>query len=79
MPTRVTIPDGLWDTAQTPEGVLINWLYEDGAAVTAGAKLAEVMVEKTNFDISAPATGSLHITAKPDSVVVPGSLIGEIE
>lgn len=79
MPTRITVPDDLWDTAQTPEGVLINWLYEDGATVTAGAKVAEVMVEKTNFDICAPVAGVLRITAKPDSVVVPGSPIGEIE
>lgn len=79
MPTKITIPDDLWDSEKTPEGVLVTWLYEDGAAVTAGKKVAEIMVEKTNFDISAPATGILRKAAQPDSVVVPGTFIGEIE
>jgi pyruvate/2-oxoglutarate dehydrogenase complex dihydrolipoamide acyltransferase (E2) component len=47
--------------------------------VEAGAKVAELMVEKTVFDITAPAAGELHILVPKDGVVRPGTLIGRID
>lgn len=73
------MPEGLWDTSKIPEGIVGNWFYRDGSRVEAGAKIAELMVEKTVFDIAAPVAGRLHILVPKDGVVKPGTLIGRID
>ncbi len=73
------MPEELWDTGRTPEGIVGNWFYRDGSTVDAGAKVAELMVEKTVFDIEAPAAGQLRILVPKDGVVRPGTLIGRID
>ena len=75
----VAVPEGLWDTSKTPEGIVANWFYRDGCTVEAGAKIAELMVEKTVFDVAAPAAGQLRILIPKDGVVRPGTLIGRID
>lgn len=77
--TEIRVPEGLWDVATVPEGVVITWFFDDGAAVDAGAVVAEIMVEKTQYQIEAPASGRLQIQAPVDSAVVPGSVIGMLE
>ena len=64
----IAVPEGLWDTSKTPEGVVANWFYRDGSTVEAGAKIAELMVEKTVFDIAAPAAGELAALLRPGEV-----------
>ncbi len=76
--TEVRVPEGLWDAAKTPEAVIVNWYYLDGAAVEAGVTLVEIMVEKTQFEIVAPAAGTLQILAAPETVVTPGTVIGRL-
>ena len=73
------MPEELWDTGRTSEGIVGNWFYRDGSTVDAGAKVAELMVEKTVFDIEAPAAGQLRILVPKDGVVRPGTLIGRID
>ena len=41
----IAVPEGLWDTSKTPEGIVANWFYRDGSTVEAGAKVAELMME----------------------------------
>ncbi len=76
--TEVRIPEGLWDSRKTPEAVVVNWFYRDGATVEAGAPLLEIMVEKTQLEITAPASGRLTILARPETVVTVGAVIAEI-
>jgi pyruvate/2-oxoglutarate dehydrogenase complex dihydrolipoamide acyltransferase (E2) component len=76
---EVAIPRGLWDVAKTPEGILANWFYADGSAVSAGATIAEIMVEKTTFEITAPQSGQLHITVPKDGVVRPGTVVARVD
>ncbi len=76
--TEVRVPEGLWDAAKTPEAVIVNWYYADGAVVEAGVTLVEIMVEKTQFEIVAPAAGTLQILAAPETVVTPGPVIGRL-
>ena len=76
---EVRIPDGLWDTSVVAEGVVSTWFFDEGAEVDAGSVVATIMVEKTEYDIEAPASGKLHITIQPDEPVVPGSVIAEIK
>lgn len=73
------MPAGLWDTRVVPEGVVSNWYYDEGAEVEEGVVLAVIMVEKTEYDIVAPVSGKLHITAETDAVVVPGSELGRVQ
>jgi pyruvate/2-oxoglutarate dehydrogenase complex dihydrolipoamide acyltransferase (E2) component len=75
----VAVPDGLWDTQKIPEGIVANWFLRDGSAVKAGATIAELMVEKTTYEIAAPTAGRLHILIPKDGVVRPGTVIGRIE
>jgi pyruvate/2-oxoglutarate dehydrogenase complex dihydrolipoamide acyltransferase (E2) component len=75
----IVIPTDLWDTAKTPEGVVANWFYADDSAVPAGATVAELMVEKSTFEIVAPNAGQLHIVVAKDGVVKPGTVIGRVD
>lgn len=76
---EVRIPDRLWDTAKVPEGIVANWFYADGSQIATGATIAELMVEKTTYDIKAPTAGTLKIAIKKDGVVTPGSVIAQID
>ena len=75
----VVVPEGLWDTQKVPEGVVANWFARDGNAVAAGATIAELMVEKATYEITAPVAGRLRILTAKDGVVRPGTVIGRIE
>jgi len=75
--TDITVPADLWDTEE--EGVILTWIYSSGASVEQGKVLAELMVEKAQLEITAPASGTLTILAPPDTVVRKGTVIGRIE
>lgn len=77
MTTDVTIPTDLWE-ADT-EAVITNWLVSDGAKVRKGMLIAEIMVEKSQFEVTAPADGVLTIEKQTDAIVRKGDLIGHIE
>lgn len=73
----IVIPPDLWDTDD--EGVILTWIYADGATVEKGRLITEMMVEKVQLELIAPATGRLRILAPPDTVVKKGQVIGRIE
>lgn len=77
--TDIVVPEGLWDTNVNPEGIIANWFYADGAMVSKGDVVAEIMVEKTTFDIEAPIAGVLKRNLAKDNVVRPGTVIGTID
>lgn len=73
----IVVPQDLWDTDD--EGVVLTWVYADGAVVEAGKLITELMVEKVQLELIAPASGRLKILAPPDTIVRKGQLIGTIE
>lgn len=73
----VVNPD-LWSCNILPEGILEDWPAMDGSHVNAGETVAKVRVEDAVHDLPAPATGKLQVRAPINSVVEPGSVIGEI-
>ena len=77
--TALQVPAELWDVRMVPEGVVSRWYFDEGDEVEAGTVVAVIMVEKTEYDIEAPAAGKLHILADTDAVVVPGSVLADIE
>jgi len=74
--TPITIGSDMWDGED--EGVLNTWLYANGAQVNEGDIVAEIMVEKVEMEVLAPASGTLTIVAEPESVIAKGSVIGSI-
>ncbi|GGY01578.1 hypothetical protein GCM10007160_31880 [Litchfieldella qijiaojingensis] len=73
----ITVPDDLWEGDS--EGVITAWLVNDGAEVAQGDLVAEVMVEKAQYEIEAPSTGVLSITKQEDEVVEKGETIASLE
>lgn len=56
--TYVTTSDEIWqDLEPGTEGLLDEWLVEEGDAVEAGQAIARVVLVKANHEIAAPATG----------------------
>jgi len=74
---EITVPEDLWNTED--EGVILTWIYSDGAVVEKGQLLAELMVEKAQLELVAPAGGRLRILLPADTVVRRGQVIGRIE
>ena len=74
----VVLPETLWEAEGDEEAVLVGWLAEDGAAVEAGAIVAEVMVEKVTVDVEAPASGRLEVVTPIDAAVRLGDVIAWI-
>jgi pyruvate/2-oxoglutarate dehydrogenase complex dihydrolipoamide acyltransferase (E2) component len=75
--TDLLIPEDLWDDDR--EGVIVSWIYQDGAVIEHGKVVVELMVEKAQMELSAPASGRLTILAAADAIVKRGQVIGRIE
>ncbi|WP_116473170.1 biotin/lipoyl-containing protein [Zobellella maritima] len=77
MSTAIRIPMDLWE--EQDEAVITTWLSAEGEAVATGQVIAEIMVQKIQHDILAPASGSLSILKEADEVVAKGDLIGQVQ
>lgn len=73
----VAIPMDMW--AEDMEGVISAWLFEDGDRIKEGDLIAEVMVEKTSYDLTAPASGVLRIEIAQDMSFRRGARVARIE
>jgi len=71
------IPTDMWK--EDTEAVITNWLVPDGGRVGKGMLIAEIMVEKSQFEVMAPAEGVLAIEKQTDAIVRKGDLIGHIK
>jgi pyruvate/2-oxoglutarate dehydrogenase complex dihydrolipoamide acyltransferase (E2) component len=61
-------------------GVIVQWLIEEGAVVSAGAPLAVVETEKVNGEIESPATGTVvELSFEADTEVEVGTVIAYIQ
>ncbi|MBU3019889.1 biotin attachment protein [Paraglaciecola agarilytica] len=76
MTTNIIIPADLWE--EDIEAVVTTWLTSDGNTVSKGDLVVEVMAEKIQYEIVAPADGKLTISADEDEVVKKGDVIGTI-
>lgn len=76
MATDIIIPSDLWDGEE--ECVITAWLASDGATVTEGALIAEIMTAKVQYEINAPASGTLSIGKAQDDVAAKGDVIGAV-
>ncbi|MBU2581312.1 MAG: biotin/lipoyl-binding protein [Alphaproteobacteria bacterium] len=76
MAVAVTIPTNLWE--EDSEAVITSWLISDGASVSKGQLIAEIMVEKVQHEVRAPAAGKISISQPAEAVVAKGAEIGSI-
>ena len=74
--TLVTIPADLW--SPDLDGAVSAWLFADGDLVRQDDLIAEVMVEKSSFEITAPASGRLRIRIPAEAPFRPGAVIADI-
>jgi pyruvate/2-oxoglutarate dehydrogenase complex dihydrolipoamide acyltransferase (E2) component len=72
----VVIPPDLWEGEA--EGAVTAWLFADGDAVREGDLIAEVMVEKTSYDVNAPASGTLQIRIPAEKPFKRGAIVAAI-
>ena len=77
MATDIIVPSDLWD--EDDQTVLTSWLVSDGAKVEADALVAEIMTAKVQYEMYAPASGTLRIKEQVDAVLSKGAVIGTIE
>jgi pyruvate/2-oxoglutarate dehydrogenase complex dihydrolipoamide acyltransferase (E2) component len=73
---KVIIPENMWE--ENKEGVIVSWIYKNGAEVVEGDPICEVIVEKIQSDIIAPASGKLSIISEAEDVVQLGQQIATI-
>ncbi len=76
MAVAVKIPTNLWE--EDSEAVITSWLVTDGAAVSEGQLIAEIMVEKIQHEVLAPANGTISISKQAEAVVAKGDEIASI-
>lgn len=74
--TEIVVPEGAWEDGR--EAAISVWLYGDGDQVAEGSVIAEIMVEKTSYELVAPASGQLAILVAADEAVAKGQVIGRI-
>ena len=77
MATDIVIPTDLWE--EDEEAVITSWFIGDGATVEEGALIAEIMTAKVQYEIRAPASGTVRIVREADAVVSKGDVIGTVE
>jgi pyruvate/2-oxoglutarate dehydrogenase complex dihydrolipoamide acyltransferase (E2) component len=60
--TQVILDEACWDGVDDPEteALVESWLVKEGASVRAGQPLANVVVVKTNYEVTATADGILR-------------------
>lgn len=75
MSNEVRIPD-IWE--EDEEGVVTAWLVDDGSEVEKGDTLAEIMVQKVQYELEAPFSGVLSIVKDVDDTVEKGDVIATI-
>lgn len=76
MAVDVKIPSDLWE--EDNEAAITSWLVSDGATVSEGQLIAEIMVEKVQYEIKAPGAGTIKIDVPAEGVAAKGSTIATI-
>jgi pyruvate/2-oxoglutarate dehydrogenase complex dihydrolipoamide acyltransferase (E2) component len=61
------------------EGVLAEWLVEDGATITEGDPLFAIESDKSTNEVEAPASGVVRILGAAGETYEVGAVIGTIE
>jgi len=72
----VTVGEG-WEEGD--EGVVVTWLFREGANVREGDVIVEVMQVKVEMELTAPASGKLSILKQSDDIISQSTVLATIE
>lgn len=61
------------------EGILAEWLVEDGGQVSEGQPLFALESDKSTNEVESPATGTLKILATTGETYEVGTVLGIVE
>jgi pyruvate/2-oxoglutarate dehydrogenase complex dihydrolipoamide acyltransferase (E2) component len=76
MPTEVLLPKIGFSMN---EGVVAEWLVQDGGDTVEGQPLYSVESDKSTNEVESPATGKLKILKQPGETYEVGTLLAIIE
>jgi pyruvate/2-oxoglutarate dehydrogenase complex dihydrolipoamide acyltransferase (E2) component len=76
MPTEVLLPKIGFSMN---EGVVAEWLVQDGGDAVEGQPLYSVESDKSTNEVESPATGKLKILKQPGETYEVGTLLAIIE
>lgn len=76
MAVEVTVPTDQWE--DDTDAVVTQWFASEGATVQEGALIGEIMVEKVQIEIHAPATGVMEIVVPIDGICRKGDVLARI-
>jgi pyruvate/2-oxoglutarate dehydrogenase complex dihydrolipoamide acyltransferase (E2) component len=76
MPTEVLLPKIGFSMN---EGVVAEWLVQDGGDAVEGQPLFSVESDKSTNEVESPATGKLKILKQPGETYEVGTLLAIIE
>jgi pyruvate/2-oxoglutarate dehydrogenase complex dihydrolipoamide acyltransferase (E2) component len=77
MVNLVVAPE-FWISRMLPEGTIERWLVADGATVASDDPVADLRIEGELVRLKAPVAGKLVMEGKPNDIIEPGSVIGQI-
>ena len=72
----VVIPSDLWEAHI--EGAITTWYVDSGDSVAEGDLLTEIMVEKVQYEVEAPAAGTITLRVEENGLVRAGDIIATI-
>jgi len=61
------------------EGVIAEWLVDDGAVVTEGQPIYSLESDKSTNEVESPATGKIRIISEVGETYEVGTVLAEIE
>ena len=77
--TAVTLQDEAWEGVDAAVEALVDkWLVQEGDTVQAGQPLANVVLVKSNLEISAPAAGRIQILVPAGSTFARGQSVATL-
>ncbi len=72
----VVIPSEQW--GEHIEGSITNWYFDNGDVVAKGDLLTEIMVEKVQYEVEAPAAGVITLRIGENEIVKAGDVVATI-
>ncbi|MCK9543066.1 MAG: biotin/lipoyl-binding protein [Novosphingobium sp.] len=61
------------------EGIIAEWLVQDGAQVTEGQPIYSLESDKSTNEVESPATGTIRIIGEVGETYEVGTVLAEIE
>jgi pyruvate/2-oxoglutarate dehydrogenase complex dihydrolipoamide acyltransferase (E2) component len=74
---NVVLPDDVWADVETgTEALVEDWLVSEGDSVKAGQPIANVVVVKSNHEVTAPTDGVVEkILVAAEDTFAPGTVL----